>query len=262
MKIQRIIKKLTKKQKEILYYLYQFRFLHTHQIQKLLKHKNPNRTLSWLKNLIEKNYVKRHYEKKSFQDTAKPAIYYLGPKARQVLQKEKKIDLYDLEYIYSEYRREKKFIDRCLFLADVYLYLLSQKEPQEEIKFFTKTLLKGYEYFPDPLPDAFISVKGEETTRRYFLDFFDEYTPAFVLRRRVKMYLEYIEKSDWDENTNNAPFPSILFICPSERVKKHIYYYAKSLLEKTYDDKLSLFLTTMGQIQRGNNDVWKKVLLE
>ncbi len=117
------ISSITKKQKEILYYLYQFRFLHTHQLQKLLKHKNPNRTLSWLKDLIEKNYVKRIYEKKTFQDTTKPAIYYLGATSRHVLKKEKEIDLAELEYIYSEHRREKKFIDRCLFLADVYLYL-------------------------------------------------------------------------------------------------------------------------------------------
>ncbi|HZE87113.1 MAG TPA: replication-relaxation family protein [Methylomirabilota bacterium] len=261
MKIPSIIIKLTKKQKEILYYLYQFRFLHTHQLQKLLKHKNPNRTLSWLKDLIEKKCVKKISEKKTFQDNAKPTIYYLGQKARHILQKEKDIKLADLEYIYSEGRREKKFIDRCLFLADVYWYLLSQKEPQEELKFFTKTMLRGYEYFPDPLPDAFISVKGEETTRRYFLDFFDEYTPTFVLRKRVKMYLDYVEKSDWDENTDFAQFPSILFICPNERVKKHIYYYAKSLFEKNYEDKISLFLTTKDKTHPINKDIWEKVRL-
>ncbi len=139
------------------------------------------------------------------------------------------------------------------------IYLLSQKESKEEIKFFTKHLLRGYEYFPQPLPDAFISVKGEETTRRYFLDFFDEYTPTFVLRKRVKMYIEYVEKSDWDENTDNAPFPSILFICPNERVKKHVYYYAKSLFEKEYEEKISLFLTTMEKIQREDKNIWEKV---
>lgn len=250
---------ITKKQKEIINYLYQFRFLDTHHIQKLLEHKNPNRTLSWVKDLIEKKYIKRHYERKSFQDNTKPAIYYLAPASRRFLKKEKGLEFTDLEYIYSEPRREKKFINRCLFLADIYLYLLSQKDKKEELKFFTKTLLRGYEYFPNPLPDAFIANKSEETTRRYFLDFFDEYTPLFALRKRVKMYLEYVEKSNWDDNTDSAPFPSILFICPSERIKKHIFFYAKSLLEKTYDDKLSFFLTTMDNIKRGNKDIWEKI---
>ncbi len=76
---------LTNKQKEILLYLYKFRFLNTHQLQNLLHHKNSNRTLSWLKALIENKYVKRHYERKSFSDTNKAAIYYLGPKSRDIL---------------------------------------------------------------------------------------------------------------------------------------------------------------------------------
>lgn len=250
---------ITRKQKKIIYYLYQFRFLDTHHIQKLLGHKNPNRTLSWLKDLIEKNYVKRIYEKKTLQHTAKPAIYYLRPSSRQILKKEKEIALSDLEYIYSEHRREKKFINHCLFLVDVYLYLLSQNDKNEKLKFFTKTLLRGYEYFPQPLPDAFIAAKGEEITRRYFLDFFDEYTSPFAIRKRVKMYLEYVEKSDWDDNTDSTPFPSILFVCPNERVKKHIFFYTKAKFEKEFEEKISLFLTTSESIHKNNTNIWEKV---
>lgn len=251
---------ITKKQKEILLYLLKFRFLTTHHIQTLLEHKNPNRTLSWLKDLIEKDCVKRHYDRTSLADSTKPAVYYLGPKSRHILADEKDLELDDLEYIYQEKRREKKFIFRCLFLADVYFYLLSRKDPKEELKFFTKTDLSGYEYFPDPLPDAFIAVKGGKITRRYFLYFFDTYTPPFVYRQRVRMYLDYAEKSEWDENTNSAPLPSVLFICPNQRAKNHVNYYAKALLEKTYDDKIALFLTTMNKIKyRTDENIWEKV---
>lgn len=251
---------ITKKQKEILLYLLKFRFLHTHQIQTLMNHKNPNRTLSWLKDLIEKDYVKRHYDRKSFTDNAKPAVYYLGPKSRHVIAKEKEMDLENLEFIYQEKRREKKFINRCLFIADVFLYLLSQKDEEEVMKFFTKIDLRGYEYFPDPLPDAFIAVKGKTETRRYFLDFFDAFTPPFVLRSRVRMYLDYAEKSDWDENTDYVPLPSILFICSNQRTKNHIKHYSKALFEKTYEDKIKLFLTTIGKIINSEDkNIWEKV---
>lgn len=253
---------ITLKQKEILLYLYKFRFLNTHQIQELLNHKNPNRTLSWIKDLISKKCINRHYDRKSFEDNTKPAIYYLAPKARQILKFEKNLDFEQLEYIYSEHRREKKFICHCLFVADVYLFLLSQKEDQEELKFFTKVDLTNYEYFPNPIPDAFIAVKGKNSTRRYFLDLFDEYIPPFVLRQRIRKYLEYAESSDWDENTDYAPLPSILLICPTESLKKHINLYAKALLEKTYEDKISLFLTTKTRIQYGDkNNIWQKVEL-
>jgi hypothetical protein len=253
---------ITDKQKEILLYLYKFRFLNTHQIQKLLNHKNPNRTLSWIKDLIEKKCINRHYDRKSFEDNTKPATYYLGSKARHILKSEKNLDFEQLEYIYSEHRREKKFISHCLFLADVYLFLLSQKEEKEDLKFFTKVDLNGYEYFPQPLPDAFIAVKGQDT-KRYFLDLFDEYTPPFALRQRVRKYLEYAENSDWDENTDYAPLPFILIICPTESLKKHINIYTKSLLEKTYEDKISLFLTTKKRIEVADKEnVWQKVVTE
>ena len=253
---------ITKKQTEILNYLYKFRFLNTHHIQKLLNHKNPNRSLTWIKDLIDKKCIKRHYDRKSFQDNTKPATYYLGAQARHILQSEKNINIEQLEYIYSEHRRVKKFIDHCLFVGNVYLYLLLNNNADEELKFFTKNELHDYEYFPSPLPDAFIAVKGKDLTKRYFLDLFDEFTPPFVIRQRVRGYLEYIENSNWDENTDNTLMPSILFICPTESIKKHINLYTKALLEKTFEDKISIFLTTKVQILNNSNNIWQKVELD
>jgi hypothetical protein len=250
---------ITKKQKEIINYLYKFRFLNTHQIQKLLNHKNSNGILVWIKDLINKKYINRKYERNSFENNTKPAIYYLGTKARLFLKNEKNLNFGQLEYIYSENRRHTKFIDHCLFISDVYLYLLSQKEDSEDLKFFTKGELIGYEYFPQPLPDAFIAVKGQNVTKRYFLDSFDEYIPPFALRQRVKKYLEYAENSNWNENTDSAPLPTVLIICPTESLKTHISIYAKSLLEKTYEDKVSLFLTTKARINNIDKDLWQKV---
>ncbi len=249
---------LTNKQKEILLYLYKFRFLNTHQLQNLLHHKNSNRTLSWLKALIENKYVKRHYERKSFSDTNKAAIYYLGPKSRDILHKLKNIELEQLEYIYQEHRRVDKFIGHCLFIADTYIYFQAHKDEKEELKFFTKSDLHGYDYFPDPKPDAFISANGE-TTKRYFLDIFDDFTPPFVLRKRVRKYLEYADESTWNENTNYTPLPINLFICPNESMKKHVSNYASAVLKKSYNDKIKLFLTTKKRIEQNESNIWVKV---
>ena len=59
---------ITKKQIEILLLLYIFRFLHTYQIQKLLNHKKPNQIKVWLKNLTEKEYLNRDYNRHSIKD--------------------------------------------------------------------------------------------------------------------------------------------------------------------------------------------------
>jgi hypothetical protein len=42
-------------------------------------------------------------------------------------------------------------------------------------------------------------------------------------------------------------------------LKTHISIYAKSLLEKTYEDKVSLFLTTKARINNIDKDLWQKV---
>ena len=251
--------KVTKKDHEIVDLLLKFRFLNTFHFQRILNHKNPTRIQVRLKKLLDNGYVKRIYEPKNFAQKAQPAIYYLAPKARTIVKDT--VDISQLEYIYKEHTRKEKFIMHCLFLADIYLFFYVRQENNEEVKFFTKLELSAYRHFPDPLPDAFVAFKGQTNTRRFFLDFFDESTPAWVMRKRVRKYLDYAENSDWDEKTNYLPLPKLLFICPSETIKRHIYKYSEALLEKTYEDKIQLFLTTKTMIQFADkiDNIWTKV---
>lgn len=250
---------ITGKQKHILTYLYRFRFIHTHHIRKLLGHKNSNRTLEWMKDLLEKNYIKRRYNTSSLADRSKPAVYFLAPLARQILKKDEKIVLSELDYIYQEHRRNEKFINHTLFIVDMFLYFVSKSNSNEEIKFFTKNQLKGYEYFPDPLPDAFITIQDGETTRRYFLDVFDDYVPPFVIRNRVKMYLSYIDNSEWDSQTNSEPMPTVLFVFSNQTMQLHTHHYVKAVLKKSYDKTVSFYFTTKQKIVSNEEDVWEKV---
>jgi hypothetical protein len=77
--------KLTPKQKEILVFLYRFRFLNRHHIQQILNHKDHRRINTWLKYLSKKNFLGRIYLKK-FGSITIPAIYYLKTKSREVLK--------------------------------------------------------------------------------------------------------------------------------------------------------------------------------
>lgn len=79
-------------------------------------------------------------------------------------------------------------------------------------------------------------------------------------RQRIKQYITYSESGEWQANTENSSFPIILFVLPHEQRKKHIYYYGKALLEKTFED-ISLFLTTQDLIKgnKENQNIWQKV---
>lgn len=251
---------ITKTQKQILIYLYTFRFLNTTHFQKLFNHKNSTRILSWLKDLTDKGYICSMYQRDVIGENTKPAIYHLAAKTRHILKKEENCDLEILRLVYKEKRRTKKFIDHCLAIADVYLFFLADKKENETLKFFTKTTLSEYEYFPKPCPDGYISIKTEMKTKRYFLDLFDPYTPPFVYRRRIRQYLNYSAEGDWQVNTDNAPFPAIYFVCHSEAAKKHAYWYGKNVTDKSFEE-VSMYVTTKETMQASGfqGDVWKKI---
>lgn len=255
-----ILPHITKTQKYILLLLYKFRFLTTNQIQKILNHKEPQPTQELLKKLVIEGLIRSLYSRSVRSENNKPGTFHLKAKARHILKEEKECELESLDLIYKEKGRTKKFIEHCLALADIFIYFLRTKKENEEIKFYTKTLLAGYNYFPDPKPDAFMAIKNGQETTRYFIDLFDEYTPAWVYQKRIRDYIEYSRNGDWEANTNNSKFPTIYFVCPNETKKMHVFYYGRAKLEKSFEE-ISLYVSTISTLKfsKGNKSDWKKI---
>lgn len=248
---------INKNQKSVIFYLYKFRYLTINQLQKLFNHKDPHRIKVWLNDLKDKRFIEVIKDKK---DVTKPFIFCLATKAQHILKEDKDCDQTFFKRLYKEKDLSENFKAHCLFVVDTYLFFLARKEEGTEINFFTHQDLTGYEYFPKDL-DAYIAVEGKDGTDRYLLDLFDEYRkPAPVCRYRVREYIRYSEDGNWQANTDNAAFPTILLILHDEKRKKHIYYYAKSLLEKSFEN-IDLFLTTQAAIKFSSEEVniWQKV---
>lgn len=251
---------ITDKQKDILFLLYKFRFLNTNQIQKLLNHKLPTRIQPWLKDLEDKGYVSKNYERLIFAENTKPAIYYLASRARHILKHIEDANELELNRIYNEKRREENFINHCIFIADIYLVFMHTKTSDEELSFYTRSQLRNLDYFPSPLPDAYIVVEEGKDTKRYFLDYLEEYMNHHVFKNRIKTYLQFVEERVWEESTNDTESPTILIVCTNEKMRKHLYYYFRSFIENSYED-LEVYLTTKDIILKedGQNEVWKEV---
>lgn len=257
-----ILPKLTKTQLTILFFLYKFRFLNTNQIQQLLGYKQPQYAQELLKDLKDKGYIKTNYNPKSYIENTQPAIYYLAAKARHELKKNKNCHLTVLDRIYNEKKRTEEFINQCMAIADIYMFFIKHKKPDERVSFFTETELKRFEYFPEPPPTAYIAVKTKEKTRRYFLELFKDRATSGNIRFRFREYLTYVESGEWEANANGAKFPSVLFILPTERKRKHIGYYAKALFAKAFEEKFPLYVTSKNTIRFSkNNNIWGKVEL-
>ena len=248
---------ITNNQKQILLYLYKFRFLHTFHLQKLFNHKDSRRVREWLKDLIQKGYINSDYNKHTLPH--KPAVYSLTKLGRKLLKGEEDCDIRVLNLVYRRQKLTDEFINRHLTIADLYFFFLKNQEKNTDLHFLTKYNLVEYEYLQSLDLSAYLAVKTKQKTNRYFLNLFDPHTPSFVYEKTIRKYLKYYDENTWQENTENKPFPNILFVCHNESAKKRILHSAKALIEKEDEEKISLFLTTMEIIQRGNKNVWEKV---
>ena len=249
---------ITKSQRQIIIYIYEFRFLCISHLQYLFNHKDPHRIKEWLHDLEKKKYLSIIKHPK---DQTKPYIFCLAQKSRWVVREKKEVQVSSLKWLYQEKLKSSEFIQKCLFLADCYLYFLRNKDKSSKINFFTKQVLEGYDYFPDPMPDAYIDEESRNTNNRYFLDYFNANDSAKYMRFKIGNYFRYFsDGNSWQENTGNATIPSILLVFDNDRKKKHIYYYAKSLLQKSFTT-LDIFLASTNQIKfsKNNEDVWEKV---
>ena len=249
----------SKKQDDIIFYLYQFRYLLIKQLIKLFEHKDKKRLQIALNDLVSKKFI-TYIEDKEIADGY---IYCLDTKARYILKEESSkedsnIDEDFLGRLYKEKTKEVPFIKRNLFIADIFLFFLSRKTKGQVLNFFTKQELGSCEYFPDPLPTAYIEEIDGADTNRYFLDYYDDYTPHKVITERVTYYLNYCKGGDWQANTNNAPFPTILFVLPSDKRKYHIKMFSQAILTKNIGDDIDLFLTTKREIRTGQVN-WEEI---
>lgn len=196
------------------------------------------------------------------KDPTKPHIFCLTTRAKYILQENGDCDKTVLGRLHKEKWLKENFRNHCLFIFDIYLYFLSQKEKDSTLHFLTQQDLIGYDFFPEELPDVYIVVETKDGTDKYFLDLFDEYRkPAGVARFAIRKYITYCEDGNWQANTENSTFPTLLFVVQDERRRKHLHMYGKAKLAKTYQD-ISLFLTTQDTIKFGKDktNIWKEVV--
>ncbi len=235
---------LTTKQIEILLLLYKFRFLHTYQFQTLLNHKKSNRIKIWLKDLTEKDYLRKDYTQQTIHK--KPAIYSLTIKSRELLKKRKDCNLSALNTIYREKHRSTQFINHCMLIADIQLMLRSKFQEPENLFFATKNNISDYDYFPSVLPDAYIVLKKPRNTQRFLVDVIDDNLPRFAIRGKIQRFIDYYNSDLWEDNTNTQ-FPSIIIISPTDENKKYIKRY----ITKTLDgqSEINFQVTTMEELR-------------
>lgn len=250
---------ITPKQLQILLLLYRFRFLDRIQIQQFLNHKNHRRIIAWLNDLTDKNIIGKQYSRK-FKEN-KPATYHLATKSRKILLEQPNTSEKLLKRVYRDKTRSKRLINHCLLVANIYFYLEKQIQTNKNtLHFFTKTDLSNHYYLPYNRPDAYIAIKSENQTKRYFLEIIDEGTPRFMLRSKIAQYVEYLDEGTWQDKTGH-PDPALLLVCPNETIKSFLYKHIAQVLEEEVEDEINFYLTTKETIEDSQlkSNIWEKV---
>lgn len=248
---------ITNKQTEIINLIFRFRFLDRIQIQKFLNHKDHKTINDWLRDLTEKEYLERTF-KATFPENTKPAVYHLARNGIRYLKDQN--DAKTVQKFYRENERSTSFISSCLLLANIYLDL--EERNNEEISFNIQ-LKSDYPAHPladllnDLKPNAYIEQTTADNTKQYLLEVFYNLPPE-RLRQRIKKYLSFYESSEWEAETGGS-FPTVLMICPDDKILVYVRKYIKSKISLLDEPDLTIHFTTADQAKESGitGDIWK-----
>ena len=204
---------ITNKQKEILLLLYRFRFLNRIQIQSLLKNKSPRNVNVWLKDLTDKNYTCRIFERKV--GINEPAIYFIDKNGIKFFSSAEGADKRTLRKLYQEKRRSQAFIDQCILISEIYIKLQDQNLPG--FKLYTQSDFPSNGLIRDLFPSFAYIVSDNGNIKHYTCEIIKEKTPRFAIRSRIEQYIQFFK---------DQPDMTIVFVSQSEKLRQYIEKHA------------------------------------
>ncbi len=234
---------ITPKQQALIRLIYRYRFLERKQLQTLLGHKDKRRISAWLKDLREKQAISWFYEPDS-PGKSKPAIYFIDRVGIQLLRRLGDLPEEQLRKRYQEAAKQRDFISRCLLLADCCLHLEGRNSNDDEV---TYTYALGPD-FADPESDYYflsesefihpdLAFTKESNThsgfekQAYFLNVFNPTMPRYIVKKKLKGYVEYLDSDEWEKQVGDEEMPIILIACPSTAELIYAKRYTRKLLE-------------------------------
>lgn len=237
--------KITNQQQAIIQLLYKHRFLDRTQIQALLQHKDKRRIIAWLKDLRDKEYVTWIYDGTDFANKTKPAVYYLNLNGIRYLRTLNEYPPTELRKRYKESSRQQTFIDRCLILADCCVTLEAKSIGDVRYSYVIEADYVDADneryFLGDELKPHLCFTRQEATEETtYLVELFDAATPRYMLKKRLKDYVEYLNSGDWQNQTKAGRPPIVLLACTTKAELIYAKRRARMLLEDIQDEDTDL----------------------
>jgi type II secretory ATPase GspE/PulE/Tfp pilus assembly ATPase PilB-like protein len=248
---------LNNNQLEVLELLYKFRFGTSELIAQYFGKKNGMFVYNRLQVLVEQELIGKRHDS-SYRIKGKPAAYYLLPAGARKLGATREPDeqnSLNIKGIYKDKSVSESFIEHCLAIFAAYNQLSARYS--DSISFFTRTDLANYDHFPQPLPDALLSLEVGNGTKHLFLNIIEDRLPFFTLVRRIQQYIKYEEAGQWEEATETK-FPAAIFICESASLQKRLQKQIVKAVRNSSSD-ISFATTTKAELIhiRDDESIWQ-----
>lgn len=207
--------------------------------------------------LAEQGYLGKRYDS-SYKLRGKPASYYLAAPGIRYLRENSELDDSALRNMYKSKNITEEHIDHCLMVMRVFMAL--KQHTKEDFHIWSRYELAIFDYFISPLPDLYLYRKRAKASkpRRYLLDIFDESLPFWVIKKRLKAYIDHSEEVDLEDY--DEQYPDVLLVAPNERIEKRILRQIENITED-----FELYTTTTARLfdpKNGDSKVWREVFEE
>jgi hypothetical protein len=210
---------LNPKQITILNKLSKYRFTTTELLSLELGNTSSRAMFKRCQILVDQEYIGRRYDR-SYKLLGRPAAYYLTKKGIDALQQhqtdEQKLDPAIIKSLARDYRASKLFERHCLSIFRASIRLSEIYGP--EIKFFSKSQLRQYRYFPNPLPDGYARYKDKPGSpdKHLMIECFDDTMPQSVMRQTIDRHVAYYDSGDWPPGND---YPLVIIFYQNDKLK-------------------------------------------
>lgn len=246
-------KKLNEQQLAVLELLYRFRFGSNELFAEYFGKKDRSLVYKRLSVLISQGLVGKRFDG-SYRLQGKPAAYYLTPEGARRLQEARESLHINVKAIYKDAGVSDQFVQYRMELFAIHNRLKAQYG--DALSFFTASDLNNddSDYFPHPLPDAYIVLETEDGEKQFFLDVFHDDQPYFVAVRKILQYIKYDEEADW--TVTETDLPTVLAICESTSLAKRVRKRMVKALNDAWDDDVVFALAVKDELLNGNAAAW------
>ena len=249
-------KKLNAEQLEVLELLHKFRFGSNDLIAQYFGKKDRSFVFKRLSILLEQGLIGKRFDS-SYRIQGKPAAYYLTPTGARILQERRSQEkpAINIKAIYKDKTVKDDFIGQCLDIFATYNRLKAQHG--DKLKFFARANLnyEHFDYFPKPLPDAYMRLRSGKEEKQYFLNFYYDSQPFFKAVKRIQAHVEYAESGDWDET--GTALPTLLNVCESASLYKRLQKKITKLTDNTWNEDIRAAITTKSDLFSDSKAIWQ-----